>query len=155
MRRVVSWYPTLRGAFYRAPNRQALRERAQALSTVCPSTRQAEVASSSRLRQRPPAFEVMRFFGTHIFDGVCNEQTTRSLLMLPNASDLSPADRRREIASILARGVIRWHRRARSAGIIDTEKSPPSGESGLELSGKTRLSVGTRGFTPRSDGDEA
>lgn len=71
-----------------------------------------------------------------------------------NPSDLSPADRRREVASILARGVIRWHRRAKSAGIIDTEESATSGKTRLELSGETRLSVGTRGFTPRSDGDE-
>jgi len=72
-------------------------------------------------------------------------------------SNLTTADRRREIASILARGVIRWHRCAKSAGIINaekSEKSPPSGETCLELPGKTRLSVGTRGFTPRSDGDE-
>ncbi len=72
-----------------------------------------------------------------------------------NPPDLSPAARRREVASILARGVIRWHRRAKSAVIIDAQKSPPSGETSLELSGETRLSVGTRGFTPRSDGDEA
>lgn len=67
---------------------------------------------------------------------------------------LSPADRRRQVAVILARGVIRWHRRAKAAGIIDAEKSAVSGETRLELSGETRLSVGTRGFTPRSDGDE-
>lgn len=71
-----------------------------------------------------------------------------------NAFDLAAADRRREVASIFARGVIRWCRRARAAGIINSQKSPPSGETRLELSGETRLSVGTRGFTPRSDGDE-
>lgn len=58
-----------------------------------------------------------------------------------NASELPPADRRREIASILARGVIRWRRRAKSAGIIDTQKSAVSGKTRLELSGETRLSV--------------
>lgn len=98
---------------------------------------------------------LLSFLGTRALNSVCNEQTTRSLLMLPNASDLSPAERRREVASILARGVIRWRRRAKSAGIIVTEKSAVSGETRLELSGRTRLSVGTRGFTPRSDGDEA
>jgi hypothetical protein len=72
-----------------------------------------------------------------------------------NPLNLSPAERRREVASILARGVIRWHKRAKTAGIIDAQKSPPRGETRLELSGETRLSVGTRGFTPRSDGDEA
>lgn len=68
---------------------------------------------------------------------------------------LSPAERGRQVASILARGVIRWHRRAKSAGIIDPEKPPPAGETRLELSGETRISVsdGTRGFTPRDDGD--
>ncbi len=71
------------------------------------------------------------------------------------ATELSSADRRREVASTLARGVIRWHRRAKSAGIIDAQKSPPSSETRLELSGRTRLSVGTRGFTPRSIGDDA
>jgi hypothetical protein len=75
--------------------------------------------------------------------------------MLPNASAISPTERRRQVASILARGVIRWRRRAKSAGIIDTEKSAVSGETRLELPGETRLSVGTRGLTPRDDGDEA
>jgi len=76
--------------------------------------------------------------------------------MPPNGTSCPPpAERRREVASILARGVIRWHRRAKAAGIIDVQKSPPAGEIRLELSGATRLSVGTRGFTPRSDGDNA
>jgi hypothetical protein len=75
--------------------------------------------------------------------------------MQPNhAFDPSPAYPRREVASILARGVIRWHRRAKAAGIIDVQKFPRSSENRLELPGETRLSVGTRGFTPRSDGDE-
>lgn len=70
---------------------------------------------------------------------------------------LSPADRRRQVASILAKGIIRWRRRAKAAGIIHAEKSPPSPETGLELPDQTRLSVsdGTRGFTPRVDGDDA
>jgi hypothetical protein len=70
------------------------------------------------------------------------------------AAPLDPAERRREVASILARGVMRWCRHVKSAGLIETQKSPPGGETRLELSGETRLSVGTRGFTPRSDGDE-
>ncbi len=71
--------------------------------------------------------------------------------------DLSPTDRRREIASILAKGVIRWHRRAKSAGIINAEKSASAATNCLELSRETRLSAsdGTRGFTPRDDGDDA
>ena len=71
--------------------------------------------------------------------------------------NLSATDRRREIASILARGVIRWRRRAKASGIIDAQKPTESGENGLELSRETRLSVAdaTRGFTPRNDGDDA
>ncbi len=69
---------------------------------------------------------------------------------------LSPADRRREVASILAKGVVRWHRMARTAGKLDAQKSSPGGEIGLELFRETRLSVdGTRGLSPRDDGDEA
>lgn len=66
--------------------------------------------------------------------------------------ELSPSARRTETASILAKGVIRWRMRAKSAGIIDAQKSPPASETGLELSGETRLSVSdasdaTRGST--------
>lgn len=47
--------------------------------------------------------------------------------MLPNLpSNLSPVERRREVASILAAGVICRHRRARAAGIIDARQSPPA-----------------------------
>jgi hypothetical protein len=68
---------------------------------------------------------------------------------------LSPADRRHQVASILAKGVIRWRKRAKSAGIIDAQKSPLGRKTGLELSRETSLTVGTRGFTPRDDGDNA
>ena len=79
-------------------------------------------------------------------------------LPMPECTDV-PFDRvqrSREVASILARGVIRWRRRAKTAGVTDAQKSPPAAEISLELSGETRLSVsdGTRGFTPRSDGDD-
>jgi hypothetical protein len=59
--------------------------------------------------------------------------------MPPNRpSDLSPVDRGREVASILGRGVIRWRRRAKAAGIVDAQKS---------LSGsKTRLGRAGRRF---------
>ena len=74
-----------------------------------------------------------------------------------STDDLSPTDRRSEIASILARGVIRWHRRAKASGIINAQKPPESGENGLELSRETRLSASdaTRGFTPPDAGDDA
>ena len=45
--------------------------------------------------------------------------------MPPNhPSDLSPAERRREVPSILARGVVRWRRRARSAADVMRIASP-------------------------------
>ena len=70
---------------------------------------------------------------------------------------LSPADRRREIASILAKGVVRWHRRMKTTGAFDAQESSPDAQNCLELSGETRLSVvnGTRGLWPRDDGDDA
>jgi hypothetical protein len=46
---------------------------------------------------------------------------------------LSPADRRREVASILAKSVVRWHRMARAGGKLDAQKSSPGREIGLEL----------------------
>ena len=65
-----------------------------------------------------------------------------------------PDERRGELAAILARVVIRSHGRAKAAGIIDAQESRPVSENRLERSGETRLSVDTRGLTPRSDGDE-
>ena len=60
--------------------------------------------------------------------------------MPPHESEtaLSTSDRRRQVASSLARGVIRWHRRAKAAGIIDAPGSSPGRETGLELPGETR-----------------
>lgn len=70
---------------------------------------------------------------------------------------LNPAERRQQVASILARGVIRWRRRAKSTAIMHAQKSEPDAEDRLELSRETRLSVsdGTRGFTMRAEGDDA
>jgi len=75
----------------------------------------------------------------------------------PTDAPLSPAERRRRVASILARGVIRLRRHVKATTIIDAQKSVPTGENRLELSRETRLSVshGTRGFTMRADGDDA
>jgi len=72
------------------------------------------------------------------------------------AETLSPADRRREVASILAMGLVRWHRTTKTAGHLDAQESSPRRKIGLELSRETRLSVvnGTRGLGPRGDGDE-
>lgn len=62
---------------------------------------------------------------------------------MPKRTDapLDPAERRRQVASILARGVIRWRRHARATTIIDAQESAPAAENRLELSRKTRLSV--------------
>ncbi|MCK6485487.1 MAG: hypothetical protein L6R00_15270 [Phycisphaerae bacterium] len=70
---------------------------------------------------------------------------------------LSPADRRREVAAILAKGLVRWHRTTQTAGNLDAQKSSPRRKIGLELSRETRLSVvnGTRGLWPRDHGDDA
>ena len=70
---------------------------------------------------------------------------------------LSPADRRREVASILAKGVVRWHQTATTTGHLDAQESAADRKIGLELSRETRLSVvnGTCGLGPRDDGVEA
>ncbi|TWT45030.1 hypothetical protein RAS1_14510 [Phycisphaerae bacterium RAS1] len=70
---------------------------------------------------------------------------------------LDPSERRRQVASILARGVIRQRRQAKLTGLVDSQKSAPAAENRLEVSRERRLSVsdGTRGFTMRADGDDA
>ncbi len=69
---------------------------------------------------------------------------------------LSPADRRRAITSILAKGVVRWHRTNRAVAQLDAQKSPPCRDIGLEDSADMGLSVvnGTRRFGLRDNGDE-
>lgn len=70
---------------------------------------------------------------------------------------LTPAARRQEIAAILAKGVVRWHQRARPVGLIDPENPPKIPENGLEFPAETRPCVAgdTRGLWPRDDGDNA
>lgn len=55
---------------------------------------------------------------------------------MPSRTDapLSPVERRRQVASILARGVLRLHRQAKLTGLVDAQKSAPTGENRLELS---------------------
>lgn len=69
---------------------------------------------------------------------------------------LDPSERRLQVASILARGVMRWRQQAKSTAIMHAPESARTGENRLELSGETRLSVsdGTLGFTMRADGDD-
>lgn len=62
---------------------------------------------------------------------------------IENVVDLSPTDRRREVAALLAKGVARWRKREKAAGFMPVSESPPEPENGLELSGETRLSVPT------------
>lgn len=69
----------------------------------------------------------------------------------------SAEERRREVAAILARGVLRLRRVARIRGNIPTPESRDLSEKGLEFPGETRLSAsdGTRGLRLRDDGDNA
>ena len=69
---------------------------------------------------------------------------------MPSApqTDFSAADRRREVAAVLAKGLARWRRRAKVGGLLPhAEKlgeSCPQGEKGLEVDGDLRLSVAHR-----------
>jgi hypothetical protein len=70
--------------------------------------------------------------------------------------DLLPAERRREVATILARGITRWRTRIQPILPVPPE-SPESPENGLEVPARKRLSVPqrTRGLWPRARGDNA
>lgn len=69
--------------------------------------------------------------------------------------DLTPNQRRRAVAQLLARGVGRRLRQHIAAGTADAESVPPSATC-LELPAGTRLSLGdTRGLALREKGDEA
>ncbi len=78
-------------------------------------------------------------------------------LLRPHSANLGPGpdDRRREVAAVLARGLMRYRELAKLAGSTAAQKSPPRGEICLELSNERPLSVSTRGLGPRSDGDGA
>ena len=73
------------------------------------------------------------------------------------ANPLTPGERCREVAAILARGVLRLCRIARVGGNMPAPESSPEGRISLERVGETRLSVpyGTRGLRLRDDGDDA
>lgn len=72
----------------------------------------------------------------------------------PSQLELAPDARRREVARILAQGLLRWRRRMHAAGLEATGKNPGNR---LELSAETRLSVAdaTHGLSPRDAGDDA
>ena len=63
-------------------------------------------------------------------------------------SDMSAEQRRHAVAAILARGVLRYHRRIRRLS-RPAKNSSDSSPGGLEVLGDTRLSVSerTRGLT--------
>ena len=71
--------------------------------------------------------------------------------------ELSADERRREVVAVLARGVLRLRRIARTGGNMHAPKSRSLPENDLELPGETRLSVpdATRGLRLRDDGDNA
>ena len=73
------------------------------------------------------------------------------------AHPILPRDRRREVASILAKGVVRWHRKVKALGNVDAQESSPDARNCLEFPGETRLSAsdGTRGLRLRDEGDDA
>ena len=63
---------------------------------------------------------------------------------MPNCADttpLSPEERLREVAAMLATGVLRLRQRAALPADKNLEISEKMQPEGLELSGKTRLSV--------------
>ena len=66
-----------------------------------------------------------------------------------------PTDRLREVASILARGVVRWRKQVKSGHLMPVS-GPKNGPGiGLEVPVETSLSVSldTRGLRLRHDGD--
>jgi hypothetical protein len=66
-----------------------------------------------------------------------------------DAARLPPLEVRRELAAILARGVLRLRQRRR-AGIPAPKTAPKSTTRGLEVPAKTVLSVSTRVNAPES-----
>ena len=72
------------------------------------------------------------------------------------AQFISPDERRREVATILARGVLRVRHIARISGNSRASETQGLAENGLEFSSETRLSAsnGTRGLRLRDDGDD-
>ena len=73
------------------------------------------------------------------------------------ANPMSPNERRRQVAAILARGVLRQRRIARIGRTTHAPESQDLAEKGLELPAETRLSVSddTRGLRLRDNGDNA
>ena len=58
--------------------------------------------------------------------------------------DLTPESRFKQIAAILAIGVVRCQRRLRNMPSATEQETPESSPRGLEVSGQTRLCVSRR-----------
>ncbi len=73
------------------------------------------------------------------------------------AMDLSPEERLREVASILARGTARWRREVKAGRVMHGLAAGAAPGIGLEQPAETVLSVSpsTRVLAMRDDGDEA
>lgn len=56
-------------------------------------------------------------------------------------SELTPEQRFQQVATILAKAVLRYQRHLRRCQLLVSEESSESSPGGLEVSGKTRLSV--------------
>lgn len=72
--------------------------------------------------------------------------SSETLAMIPTTDpeSMTAEGRRLEVASILARGLLRRFRSGRTAASPPDEKPSKSRRNGLELSSKTRLSVAPR-----------
>jgi hypothetical protein len=57
---------------------------------------------------------------------------------VPSARDLTPEERRRQVAAILAQGVVRYRR---TVVLAEADRSSAPRNTGLELVSETRLSV--------------
>lgn len=70
---------------------------------------------------------------------------------------LSPADCHREVASILARGVVRWRKQVKLGHFATDSEAEKPPKTGLATCFETPLSgsLNTRGLRLREDGDDA
>ena len=68
----------------------------------------------------------------------------RAVVSTRNPETMTVAERRAEVASILARGLLRTVRNAKSATSSAVQKVSESGESGLDLPADSPLSVAPR-----------
>jgi hypothetical protein len=77
-------------------------------------------------------------------DGTYNRQVTRESLAGMTHAELSPTERIRRVAAILAKAVLRYQRRIRRTEGLIAASYPDSASECLEVLGKTRLTVPRR-----------